>query len=107
MIKNLSLLRNFNFIDFIPFRKQDFYAFDSSDEEMIQKISDEGIGGDEGVNMEENIEKVSRKVLRKALRRSLNRLLRRSLKKSIWRKILEILLSFDVVIEIGSRLGSL
>jgi hypothetical protein len=39
-----------------PFGKRGFYASDSSDEEVIQEVSDEGIGGDEGVNMEEGIE---------------------------------------------------
>jgi hypothetical protein len=40
----------------LPPRKRDFYTSDSSDKEVIQKISDDGIGGDEGVNMKKNIE---------------------------------------------------
>jgi hypothetical protein len=45
------------FSRFFPFRKRDFYVSDSSDKEMIQEVSDKGIGGDEGANIEEGIEK--------------------------------------------------
>jgi hypothetical protein len=48
-----------------PLRKRNFYTSDSSDKEIIQKISDEGIGGDESVNMEEGIKKGIEKGIKK------------------------------------------
>jgi hypothetical protein len=55
----------FQFSRSFPLRKRGFYASDSNDEEVIQKISDKGIGGDESVNMEEGIKKGIEKGIKK------------------------------------------
>jgi hypothetical protein len=43
---------------FFPPRRRDFYASDSSDEKIIKEINNKGIGGDENVNIEENVKKI-------------------------------------------------
>jgi hypothetical protein len=59
----------FQFSRFFPSDKRDFYTFDSSDEKIIQKISDKGIGGDEGVNIEENIEEDIKEIVEQIIKK--------------------------------------
>jgi hypothetical protein len=80
MMKNLFLLKNLNFnlnfLDSIPSRKRDFYTFDSSDEKIIQEISDKGIGGDEGVNMKKDIEEDIEKDIKKGIKKVVEQIIK-------------------------------
>jgi hypothetical protein len=65
---------------FLPPRRRGFYASDSNDEEIIEKISNKGIGGDGGVSIEKGVEEIVEEVVEEVVRTRSGR----EVKKARW-----------------------
>jgi flagellar biosynthesis/type III secretory pathway protein FliH len=81
LIKEFEI--QFQFFRFFPSDKRDFYASDSSDKEMIQKISDKKIGGDESVNIEEDIKKAIEKNIEEGIEEGIEKGIEEGIKEVV------------------------